>query len=112
MKKVKAGRNKTIDTSIIEGKEYLDRCISIESPQSSVNNLLDKTIIGDMFDTVSLIPNNSIDLIIVDPPYNLTKSYHGTTFSKKSELDYEEYTRNWLSIVVPLLKDKIGRAHV
>lgn len=36
-----------------------------------------------MLDVCSLLPDKSIDLIIADPPYNLTKSFNGTTFAKK-----------------------------
>ncbi|WP_128424982.1 DNA-methyltransferase [Gudongella oleilytica] len=105
MAKIKAGRNKTIDTSIDEGKKYLDRCIAIEKPIDDINSILDKTIIGNSFDVMELLPVKSIDLIIADPPYNLTKSFHGTQFSRKKESEYEDYTRQWLSKAIPLLKD-------
>lgn len=101
----KAGRNKTIDTPISEGTIYLQRCISVTNQQNSLNNILDKTILGDTFAVCPLLPPKSVDLIIADPPYNLTKSFNGTTFSKKKEADYEEYTRRWLCAVKPLLKD-------
>lgn len=100
----KAGRNKTIDTSISEGAVFLDRCISVTEQQTSLNNVLDKTILGDTFSVCPLLPPNSVDLIIADPPYNLTKSFNGTTFSKKTTTEYEEYTRRWLCEVKPLLK--------
>jgi len=103
--KIKAGRNKTIDTSVDEGKKYLDRCIAIEKPIDDINSILDKTIIGNSFHVMGLLPEKSIDLIIADPPYNLTKSYHGTQFSRKKESEYEDYTRQWLSKAIPLLKD-------
>ncbi len=105
MAKIKAGRNKTIDTSVDEGKKYLDRCIAIEKPIDDINSILDKTIIGNSFHVMGLLPEKSIDLIIADPPYNLTKSYHGTQFSRKKESEYEDYTRQWLSKAIPLLKD-------
>ena len=105
MTKIKAGRNKTIDTSIDEGKKYLDRCIAIEKPIDDINSILDKTIIGNTFHVMELLPEKSIDLIIADPPYNLTKSFHGTQFSRKKESEYEDYTRQWLSKAIPLLKD-------
>ena len=105
MAKIKAGRNKTIDTSIDEGKKYLDKCIAIEKPIDDINSILDKTIIGNSFDVMELLPEKSIDLIIADPPYNLTKSFHGTQFSRKKESEYEDYTRQWLSKAIPLLKD-------
>lgn len=104
MTKQKAGRNKTIDTSVSEGTVYLNRCISVSERQNVLDNVLDKTILGDTFHVCSLLPPDSVDLIIADPPYNLTKSFNGTTFSKKKDSDYEEYTRRWLEIVKPLLK--------
>ncbi len=105
MPTVKAGRNKTIDTSLSEGKIYLNRCIAVNQLQANIFPLLDKTILGDMMCVCSLLPTKSIDLIIVDPPYNLTKSFNGTTFSKKKVSEYEDYTRKWLQMIKPILKD-------
>lgn len=104
MPKVKSPRNKTIDLTVAEGKEFLDRCIRVETPQSSMDAVANKTILGDSFEVMPLLPRESVDLIIADPPYNLTKDFHGTTFSRKPDADYEEYTRKWLSLVYPLLK--------
>lgn len=105
MKKEKASRNKTIDTPISEGQEFLARCITVTNPQATLDSVTDRTILGNMLEVCSLLPEKSIDLIIADPPYNLTKSFNGTTFSKKSTKVYEEYTREWLSAVAPLLKE-------
>ena len=82
----KAGRNKTIDTSVSEGVEYLNRCITINEQQNSIHSVLDKTILGDTFTVCSLLPPNSIDLIIADPPYNLTKSFMVLFFLEKKNL--------------------------
>ena len=100
----KADRNKTIDTPLSEGQIYLDRCIAVTQKQVALTGVLDKTIIGDMLTVCPLLPTGSVDLIIADPPYNLTKTYNGTTFSKKKDAEYEEYTRKWISAVKPLLK--------
>ncbi|MDX9917781.1 MAG: site-specific DNA-methyltransferase [Gudongella sp.] len=104
MHKKKAGRNKTIDFDIEQGRQYLDKCIQVDTPVK-LTEILNKTIIGDSVKTAENIPNKSIDLIIVDPPYNLNKSFHGNNFSKKNDEVYEEYTRIWLDKVIPLLKD-------
>ena len=89
---VKAGRNKTIDTPLSEGQIYLDRCITITQAQLNLSAVMDKTIIGDMLEICTMLPAKSIDLIIADPPYNLTKSFNGTIFAKKNNADYEEYS--------------------
>lgn len=107
----KADRNKTIDTSVAEGKAFLERCVEASKLQENAENLLDKTILGDMLEVCAKLPRESVDLIVADPPYNLTKSFNGNRFSKRSEADYEAYTREWLSAVKPLLK-KNGSIYV
>lgn len=104
MKKIRSSRNKTIDTTIAQGGEYLARCVSVNTAQA-IEAVVDKTIIGDTFTVMPLLPHKSVDLVIADPPYNLTKAFNEMTFSKKTVADYEEYTRQWLSLVYPLLKD-------
>lgn len=105
MAKVKSARNKTIDLTVEEGQVYLERCISVHTPQASIGALVNKTILGDTFDVMPLLPENTVDLAIVDPPYNLTKVFNGTTFSKRAVTDYEAYTRKWLALIQPLIKE-------
>ena len=102
--KVKAPRNRTIDTPVSEGAEYLSRCITIETPVGDICSVLDRTVLGDTFSVIPNLPKESVDLIIADPPYNLTKTFSNTKFLKRKESDYEEYTRQWLSMTEPLLK--------
>lgn len=100
-----SGRNKTIKTSIQEGMMYLERCLRITEPVQDVSAIINRTICGDTFVTLPLLPEKCVDLLIADPPYNLTKHYHGNTFSKKDASEYEIYTRKWVEAVYPLLKD-------
>jgi site-specific DNA-methyltransferase (adenine-specific) len=100
----KGKRNKTIDITVEEGKDYLDKCISI-SEEKPVEEVLDKTILGDTFEVLKLLPKKSIDLLIVDPPYNLDKNFNGNKFKKISDEMYEEYVESWISLLIPLLKD-------
>ena len=95
--KNKAPRNKTIDTPVSEGKDYLSRCIAIEKEIDNISAIIDKTVLGDTFSVCPLLPKESIDLIIADPPYNLNKQFNGSKFAKMNVADYEGYTRRWLS---------------
>ena len=85
---MKADRNRTIDITVEEGKEYLERCISV-SKEKTLNEVLDKTILGDTFEVLRLLPKHTIDLLIVDPPYNVDKNFHGNIFRKNSDDIYE-----------------------
>jgi len=102
--KEKSKLNKTIDISIEEGKQYLERCIKIEH-QVTINDILNKTIIGNTFDVLKNLPSNFVDLLIVDPPYNINKDFHGQKFKKESDESYEEYTETWINTVEHTLKD-------
>lgn len=103
--KEKATRNKTIDFSLEDGKAYLDKCVYIDDISNTVESVVNQYIIGDCFNVMAKLPDKFVDLLIVDPPYNLEKNYHGNKFDKKSHDEYREYTINWLEKVLPLLKD-------
>ena len=95
----KAGRNKTIDTPLSEGQVYLNRCITVTEKQTDLCAVTNKTIVGNMFAVCPLLPAKSVDLIIADPPYNLTKSFHGTTFTKKKDTDYASMAEHRSAII-------------
>ena len=100
---MKAPKNKTIDLSTEEGAEYLARCLRVEAP-TELEDILDRTILGDCFKVLPLLPRGFADLLIVDPPYNLAKDFHGSRFARMGDADYEAYTRRWLDAALPLLK--------
>lgn len=101
---MKSERNKTIDITIEEGQEYLDKCIKLDC-KTELSQILDKTIMGDTFEILKLLPEKFIDLLITDPPYNLNKDFHGNKFKRMSEKDYLDYIEKWVCLVKPLLKD-------
>ena len=101
--KIKSTKNKTIDFDIKDGKKYLDRCLSI-SKKTGIEEVANKTILGDSFQVLDLLPEKSVDLLIVDPCYNLEKDFHGTRFKKMDEQKYIDYTRGWIEKIIPLLK--------
>lgn len=102
---MKAERNKTIDLTVEEGQCYLKQCISISKQVNEYQDILDKTILGDTFKVLPLLPESFVDLLIVDPPYNLDKDFNGKKFKKVSDEDYIEYTEKWIQLVLPILKE-------
>ena len=101
---MKSSRNKTIDFSAELGQKYLDRCIGL-SASAIAAEVLDKTILGDSFELMALLPRAFADLVIADPPYNMNKSFGENAFHRLSDSEYYDYTRRWLSLVRPLMKD-------
>ncbi len=101
---MKAKRNKTIDISVEDGACYLDRCLTI-TESVTVDKIIDKTILGDTFDVLKNLPEKFIDLLIVDPPYNLNKNFHGNKFKRLGDDEYEAYTESWVQALIPKLKE-------
>ena len=58
----------------------------------------------DLFNCIDYIPNEYFDLIIIDPPYNLDKNFHGKKFSSMDAETYEDYLRSWFYKVCDKLK--------
>lgn len=100
--KIRAGRNRTITLSEEERKKLRQRLVSGRG--NKLDNYLDKTINGDLLSALPLLPDDFADLIIIDPPYNLTKNYNGKVFSARAEEEYEKYLESWFPQVCRKLK--------
>lgn len=66
----------------------------------------DRIVLGDMEDVCPTLPAASVDLLILDPPYNLRKQFAASTFDRRSESAYEEQFRRWLDALLPALRSK------
>ena len=103
--KIRAKRNKTITLPDSERDILVKEFLIPEKKQPLVlEQILNKTILSDLFEVLDFLPENSADLIIIDPPYNLTKDFHGFRFSSTSDETYLQYLRSWFPKVVSLLK--------
>lgn len=103
MEKARAKRNRTIFLSDLERVE-LRQELSVLTGKSSINDILDKTFNQDLFEVIDFFPKHFADLIIIDPPYNLSKDFAGLKFKATDDNSYIEYVRSWLPKVLNLLK--------
>lgn len=91
--KVRAGRNRTLTVSE-EEIPVLEKCIL--GADDIKGRMADDVVINaDLMDCIDDIPNEYFDLIIIDPPYNLDKNFHGKKFAKMQPEAYEDYLRSW-----------------
>jgi len=104
MTKEKSSRNKTIVLDDEEVKKYFNKTIKLETKKTP-KEIINKTIYGDVFECAKLLPDKFVDLLVVDPPYNLDKVFNGTNFKKTNDNEYREYTRNWIKSILHTLKD-------
>lgn len=100
----KAPRNKTLTLSSAEIKNFASQAIKLNH-RTPIEELYNTIIHQDTFKTLDFLPRNSVDLMIVDPPYNLTKSFGGSTFKEMDITAYKKWFDKWLKKTIPLLKE-------
>lgn len=64
----------------------------------------DRIILGEMESVAPLLPYGCVDLLILDPPYNLHKRFGSKQFSKQPMDCYTAILTAWIEPLVPLLK--------
>ena len=102
--KIRAGRNQTLSLSETERHDLSTRLLKPQQEAFTESEIIDKTIVGDLFETISLIPKGIADLIVIDPPYNLSKDFNGFKFKSASSEAYLDYLRSWFVQVLAILK--------
>ena len=65
---------------------------------------LNRTICADLSEVLDLLPDAFADLIVIDPPYNLSKNFNGLKFAAKDDALYEQYLLSWFHRVCRKLK--------
>lgn len=61
-------------------------------------------VCGDFIELLPQLPEAFVDLLILDPPYNLTKRFGAESFRERSLAEYEDWFEGWFVRVLPLLK--------
>lgn len=104
MDKVRAKRNRTVSVSKAEENRYGDSLTHLAKP-GAVDTVTDRIVNQDIFEAIPLLPNGFADLLILDPPYNLTKVFGSTAFKKRNTAEYAEWLENLLTRLLPKLRN-------
>ena len=107
--KNRAKNNRTLTLSEEEINQFSCNIVSVQNLKDNFlqnNNdfISNKTIHGELLEALPYIPNEFADLIIIDPPYNLSKNFNGYKFQARSNEEFEIYLESWFSEVVKKLK--------
>lgn len=102
-KKERAANNRTL-TLEPEEIEGLKSRLLTESNISAETDIVNRTLNGDILQMLEFVPDGFADLIIIDPPYNLSKNFNGMKFASRSQEGYDEYLATWFPAVCKKLK--------
>lgn len=103
MEKVCAKNNRTLVLQESE-RVLLREKLLTKKNITAKTKIINKTLNGDIFEMLKFVPDEFADLIIIDPPYNLSKNFHGMKFNSRSTENYDEYLATWFPLVCKKLK--------
>lgn len=101
--KERAPRNQTITLSDEERERYSVRLVRL-SGRVDAAKLKNTTINQDLSLILDYLPPRFVDLLFVDPPYNLTKDFGATSFKEMTAEEYASWFSGWFARLLPVLK--------
>ena len=100
---LRAERNRTLVLSAQEKQAYLARLLHLPN-LTSMQAIENSTVNEDVFRVLPLLQGRFIDLLFIDPPYNLTKTFNGQAFKQRGLDEYAEWFDSLIKQLVGLLK--------
>ena len=103
IQKQRAPRNRTITLNQADIESLRKRLVKLDG-KTSIEKIENKTINQDVFEAIEYLPDSFVDLVFVDPPYNLNKTFNLTSFKEMDSEKYEDWLDSWVQKIVRLLK--------
>jgi site-specific DNA-methyltransferase (adenine-specific) len=103
MTKGKSPRNKTIELSSSEIEHLSGNLLSLDEKVDK-ERVINRTILQDAFKAIDYLPDRFIDLLLVDPPYNMNKNFRSKSFKKLDSNEYEKWIYSWVDKITSKLK--------
>ena len=101
--KPRAAGNRTLQLSGADRKRLSAQLLKTKS-QSFTAASESGIAVGDSFQLASALPRQFVDLLILDPPYNLSKSFGKSHFKKMKIDEYTQWLDDTVQSFLPLLK--------
>ncbi|KAF0249411.1 MAG: DNA modification methylase [bacterium] len=101
--KIRAPRNRTLTLSSSEKQLYKNKLVRLGNKTNS-KEIVNTIINQDLFSVLGFLPSAFVDLLFIDPPYNLTKTFNTNSFKERSTTEYMNWLESWFSLLVKTLK--------
>ncbi len=101
--KSRAERNRTLTLTESDFALYSNRLKSLTA-KATLADVENQILNNDLFEILDFLPESCVDLLILDPPYNLTKSFNGNVFQRRETDEYIAYLESWLPKLLKTLK--------
>ena len=97
-----APRNRTLRLDSADRERLTPQLLTVDSLNQPLPD--HAIILGDCLQVMAQLPPASVDLVVVDPPYNLEKLFGTRKARRMPESEYGDWLRTWLKPLRDLLK--------
>lgn len=101
IKKTRAPRNRTLVLTDADRAVLAARLVAAVHVKP---DLVDRTVLGDCLEVASKLSRGTVDLLFLDPPYNLNKRFGDTTFARRAVDEYTAWLGRVLDAFMPTLR--------
>lgn len=99
----KAPGNRTLVLQAGERDYLAQQLITLQKP-AVMEDFINQTIYQELLEALPYLPDSFVDLMVIDPPYNLTKNFGDQTFTQRSDQAYIDWIETWIGSLKRLLK--------
>lgn len=99
----RAPRNRTVTISPGEREQKKQSLLTVNS-SVHVEELANRVINQNMLEVIDFLPECFVDLLFLDPPYNLDKKWNDVSFRQQSIEEYARWMDSWLGQLIKTLK--------
>lgn len=103
--KTRAPRNRTLSCSEEEIRRFSQGLTRLKEPVAATT-LVDVIVNQDLFETAPFLPKGFADLLVIDPPYNISKNFNGLAFKEMGKDEYCGWFESVLDVLIPTLNTR------
>lgn len=101
--KQRAPRNKTITLADVERAMFATQLLRLNNKPTALE-IANRIINQDLFSILDFFPPSFVDLLFIDPPYNMSKTFNSNQFREMKTHEYVEWVDSWLGKLVRTLR--------
>lgn len=101
---MRAKRNRTLTIEESEKQKLSEHLLTETGKKFTVKDLTNKILNADIYEVLNDLPSKFVDLLIIDPPYNLNKKFGSAIFKQTDLSGYEKWMEDWFGKLIPVLK--------
>ena len=99
----RAPRNQTLSCTDEESVRFSRDIMRLDTAVTP-QDLERRLVAGNILEIAKFLPSEFVDLLILDPPYNLFKNFNGNSFRRKEDDEYRSWFEEIVDLLIPMMK--------